>query len=70
MREVVDRLPVPAMDDDRDRMRALARRQAEVAELERLGAVCDAEVGLPRRGVGEDVGAVPHRHRRMSRSGG
>ena len=69
MGEVVDRLPVPAVHDDGDRMRACARGGSQVAELKRVGPVRNAYVGVGRRGVHQDVRARPH-HASSPRSAG
>ena len=55
--QVVGRLPVAAVEHDRER-RARAAGETQVAELERLGAVGEALVRRRRRRVGEDVLAV------------
>ncbi len=48
MGQVVDRLPVAAVDHHHDRMRTGARRQPQVTELQRLRPVHDA--GIRNRG--------------------
>ena len=58
--QVVGRLPVAAMEHERERERPFAGRNAQVAELERLGSVCNAHVRRGRRRVGEDLRAVSH----------
>jgi hypothetical protein len=67
--EVVDCLPVPTVHHDGDRMRAGARGKPQVAELERIGPVRDACVGVGRRRVVEDVRARP-RHASSPRNAG
>ena len=42
--QVVGRLPVAAVQHERERERAVAGRDAEVAELQRLGPVGDPRV--------------------------
>ena len=67
--QVVGRLPVAAVQHERERERPVAGRDAKVAELERLRPVGDPRVRRPRRRVGENVGAVPHRAADPNRRG-
>jgi hypothetical protein len=50
------------VDDDGERQQPVDVRQAQVAELLRLGPVGEPRVRGGRRRIEEDVGAVP-RHR-------
>ena len=54
MGQVVDRLPVAAVEHDDERERPAACRQAQVTELEWLVAVDDTRVGVGRRRLGQD----------------
>jgi hypothetical protein len=56
--QAVDRVPVAAVEDDRERRR-LAGGDSEIPELERLGPVGEPRVGRGRSAVGEDVLARP-----------
>jgi hypothetical protein len=62
MDQVVDRLPVTAVDHHDERVRAAAGRQPQIAELQRLRPVDEPHVRGRRRGLGQDVGADPGRH--------
>jgi hypothetical protein len=60
--QVVDRLPVAAVQHDRERQQPVGGRQAQVSELLRLGPVGDPLVGGRGGRVGENLLAAAQRY--------